>query len=387
MALTVISKPQLRTPAYNDQWFICSSTQIGVVDFYYSVTITVNGGTSQVRKILQRPDGFLKFNAKEIAKNYIQHYFNPTDIGIVEAVNKSVTVVVSIAEFYSGTLQTATSNTYYAFDACLKDKDFLAYNYVNYTTDILLGNTFLNKPDQTYSITSDIIMSLYKNTFTTIVVNLYSVQGGTLINTQTLSFPAGSSSNKIYNLNIGFNFWNSLGFTLVDNNYIVTTITDGVSTYPYENFKVTNICTKYNEYQLYYMDRSGRIQFLNTALLSSDTVSKVTNEVRLNKETLSNSGVLIRNSWDREVLEISNATTYKKTLNTNWITETQSYLLDELFDSPFVWLHNVDALGVNYVPCKITDRGYNYQKTSNVPLFNLLITIEFSQHETRQRGA
>ena len=103
MALTIHQQPSVLTPAYNKQIIVAKSNQIAITDFKYYVEVVVNGDTSHTfaQSFLQRPDGYLVFDAKEWVKNYIEHYFNPSlslTSPLEIATNKTVRVQVTITE-------------------------------------------------------------------------------------------------------------------------------------------------------------------------------------------------------------------------------------------------------------------------------------------------
>ena len=70
------------------------------------------------------------------------------------------------------------------------------------------------------------------------------------------------------------------------------------------------------------------------------------------------------------------------TLNTNWLTQTQSTLLKDLWDSPIVYIWNGSVLK----SCDTPSEPYEEKTESLDPLFNYTITIDLGITETRQRG-
>ena len=117
-------------------------------------------------------------------------------------------------------------------------------------------------------------------------------------------------------------------------------------------------------------------------LVSKNDVTKQINTVRLNTNTLVG-GVYSHFKSSREKYTVSTQTTKNITLNSNWITETQSNALEELFDSPVVWLK--DSTG-EYLPVTIKDTTYKLNTHKVEKLFNYTINLEFDRQETRQRG-
>lgn len=377
MALTITQYPLSKTPAYNDQWFIGSSNQTAVSDFYYKIDFTCNSVTL-TEKVLPNPSGLFIYNAKEKAKNFIKHYFNPSDTGLVEAVDKAVSITLTVTEYYSGTLHTPTTYSYVAYDACLTEQQMADY-LPSIHTDTLLGDTLLNPSDVVNPKTDVWVHFFAQPNWVNATVNYYDVDDG--LQSYTFSIPS-TTNNKIYSLNIGYKgILANTGYSMKPNSTANLTISDGTTSFLNFDYTIQNICSKYEITRLYYLSRSGRILYKQFSLASSKKSNKKTNNVRLRKDRVV-SGIMTANLYDRDVHEVSNVTTYTNTLISDWITEYQSEMLQELFDSPIVWQHD----GINYIPVTITDTNYEYKKHASDKLFNYTVNIEYNTQETRQRG-
>jgi len=114
---------------------------------------------------------------------------------------------------------------------------------------------------------------------------------------------------------------------------------------------------------------------------STDKLTKTVNKVRLGKNTLV-AGVYTSNSWDREVHIVSTESVRSGVLNTDWITESQSTTLQDLFDSPLVWILS----GTTYNPIIVRETTYDFKKKVNDKLFNYSIDFEYTDTKIRQRG-
>lgn len=377
MALIIRQQPSSRTPAYNEQWVTAESNMVSThADFYYIVETFVNTNLISTDNVFPRPDGFLKFNAKEKVKNYIKHPFNPLETGLVEATDKAVLVEMNIREYYSSAIQSTESLSYVAFDACLNEIDFSNYDAVDYTTlPILLGYQQLNKVDSVVAYGNDVFLHFFGND-----MQYINIDDGT--NATNINMPSGYNTDLIYTLNVGYNKLLDLGFNYSVGTTVTVTLYTASQPPVSLSYTISDICTKYEPLTIYYMDRAGRIQFKQFELMSQKKATKKTNEVRLAKSYLNSSGQVISNIWDRETFEVSNLTTYTKMVNSNWITETQSELLNELFDSPFVWIRE----NSQYIPVKVTDTSYDFKKHINERLFNISLNLEYSVTETRQRA-
>lgn len=388
MALTISQKPQAYTPAYNNQYIVALSTLYATTGFSYGVKVTVNGGTPLVYDILPRPDGYLVFNAMEAVKNYIERNFDPTSISFIEAVNKSVDVSIDIIE--NGVSPFATSTiTYRAFDACLKESVFSAYNYQNYVSGQTFGVSFLSPtqnemlyPDNRVSLNTDIWLHFYLSVVDDILFSIYD-SNNVLRSTFTLPVKASPIvGTNIFYVNVGPQQLIGNGKTVLDGYGIEYDIRDGVNSLYSGSYSIADICTKHVPYIVYYLKRNGQIGYYHFELKSEETANKKTNEVKLNGASLV-AGVYSKSIYKRERHSVNTEITRTIILNSNWITQGQSDQLDELFDSPIVWVKNNSG---DYLPVTITDNSYTYRKHVNDNLFNYTITCEYSQTEKRQRG-
>ena len=383
MALTVSQTPQIYTPAYNEQIFVALSNQIAISDFYYLVQFQVGGSIIYTKKILQRPDGYCVFDAIEVVKNYIKHSFNPTVTDITYATDSAVAVTVYIKEFYSAAVQSTYTYNYVAWNACLDSLTFSTYDYRDYVTNggeikLLSPNaTEYLVPNKVIDIKADNWLHFFKDDFLYIDFVLYRASGA-VKGSITKTIPTGA---YIHYINTGAKLWAGSGVTVnpTDTLEINFEGASGTSTY---SFTFKDLCTKSVQYNVYYYKRNGGIGFKTFELVSQETMTKKTNSVRMNTKTLT-SGVYSAPTYKREKNVVSTVSQKSITLNTNWITEQQAIELNELFDSPMVWLQLETGA---YYPITITDNSYKFSKHVNDKLFNYSITADYDNTETRQRG-
>jgi hypothetical protein len=383
MALTVSQTPQIYTPAYNEQIFVALSNQIAISDFYYLVQFQVGGSIIYTKKILQRPDGYCVFDAIEVVKNYIKHSFNPTVTDITYATDSAVAVTVYIKEFYSAAVQSTYTYNYVAWNACLDSLTFSTYDYRDYVTSggvikLLSPNaTEYLVPNKVIDIKADNWLHFFKDDFLYIDFVLYRASGA-VKGSITKTIPTGA---YIHYINTGAKLWAGSGVTVnpTDTLEINFEGASGTSTY---SFTFKDLCTKSVQYNVYYYKRNGGIGFKTFELVSQETMTKKTNSVRMNTKTLT-SGVYSAPTYKREKNVVSTVSQKSITLNTNWITEQQAIELNELFDSPMVWLQLETGA---YYPITITDNSYKFSKHVNDKLFNYSITADYDNTETRQRG-
>jgi hypothetical protein len=390
MALTIYKKPQVLTPAYNAQVFTALSTNIAIADFKYVVKVTINGKI-YTKEYLQRPDGWLVVDVKEWVQNFIQHYFNPAlslAYPIEVATNKSITVLVEVGDYYSGVDHFTYAYTYRAFDASLTDDAFRLYNYNDYIFNQTAGKLFLSKttstitPDNRLVLGQDLYLHFINpvaNPITSLLIRLS--RGGSIIASIPIASMPIAALYDIYAMRI-----NSAMFTSVTpqvGDIITVRFINSGGVIAFIDVTIKDICTKYTDNVLYYLDRDGNIVFFHFDKISKNSFTKKTNNVTLNADRLNTTtGAYGSNTWDREDHTISTAIESTILLNTDWITEEQSQRLNDLWSSPQVWLWD----GIKLMAVNSPSGAYEEYKSANESLVNYTVTLNTGTVETRQRG-
>lgn len=392
MGLTKTQSPKIYTPAYNDQWLTYLSDQIAITDFKYHVEVSVNSTLVGTYDILQRPDGYMVFNAKDVVKKYVANYFNPFLAGVTEAVNNSVNVSIVTKEYYSGAYHGTDTVTYSAWNGCLKYQDFRDYDHTDYVSGYLNNVSFLSKSggfealDNKIAPYSDFYAYFYAGSVDSIY---YTVKNASGLTVGTFSYTLTSpSTTKIFVVNLGYYTCTiDQGITLEDGYSIVVDFKDVssniLSTY---TLNISDICSKYDVYCLYYLTRNGEYDYLFFEGKSSIRESKQSSKVKLNRNTLT-SGTYGSTAYAHEVFNVGTMTTRSMTLSTGWISQSQSSKADELFDSPVHYLYYYDAEKEQYVykPVNLTDNTYNIYRHISQPLISIQANIDFDITEERQR--
>lgn len=395
MALVVHTEPQELTPAYNNQYITALSDQIAQPGFKYMVTVTVNGDTANTytKEILQRPDGWLVFNAMEWVKNYIEHYFEFDGINLAYpiniATNKSVSVEVVISEYGISPFDSETI-TYEAFDACLTDADFRNYDFADYLFAGTAGFYFLSKniktitPDPRITLNQPLFLHFinnYTDPINSIAITLR--RGGSTIDLVSIaSLPTPVNTYDILQLYVGTQIFS--GATPQVGDVVRVDFLNSVATSLLRwSYTIQDVCSKFEDYVIYYLDRDGNILPFHFEYKSTEDFTKKVNTVKLNKDTLNTTtGEYGSNTYDREEHVISTAIESTLELNTGWINETQNLQLKDLFDSPIVYLWD----GGDLISCRVTNTSFQRKLKVNEKLFNYNITVDLGITETRQRG-
>jgi hypothetical protein len=378
MAITIHAQPQAITPAYNDSWILAYSNQYAQTGFKYIIEVTINGKTIR-RDIAPRTDGGVLFNVKEIAANFIERDFDFDSVGMYALSNNYVSANIVIKEYYSDAVQATETISKTFSDSCYTN-DYFKNDY-DYTTVFATDLANLFNVDSRVTLDTDVWFKTpsYYGDNTYLLSNISVELNGTLVGTISLT-----SRNMI---NLGVRMVNDLSSipVQVSDNVLIEFNSDEPSTVNTTGYTVTSLCSKYPNKRIYFYDRAGQIKYFNFDLTSTQNITKATNSVRLGRNKVTTGSPLNSygyNNWDRESHIVSTETTKQITLNSNWITETQSINLVDLFDSPLVWLFEDST----YKPVTIKDTNYSIKTHKVEKLFNHTIVCEYSETETRQRG-
>jgi len=148
------------------------------------------------------------------------------------------------------------------------------------------------------------------------------------------------------------------------------------------DFQVVNECSRFKPIQLSYLNAYGVRDYWtwttrNTLTITSEKETYYRDLGTWSKFTWS------ANSWDRGTQTFNQVGKVRMTLSTNWISESESLALEQLFTSPEIKVYHQDE----WLAATVLTQRYD-QKTHarEVNLIRYEIEIEFSVPKKRQRG-
>ncbi len=133
MAITINSQPETHTPAYNDQYFVLSSSNSSQTNFKYICTVTVDGQSPISFPVDKHPTnskGY--FNPQKLGEAGVDTTLTTSQTELRPATNSIKSVYVQFAEQYGSTPTTqavTASGLYYIWDAAYDAKDFSSYTF------------------------------------------------------------------------------------------------------------------------------------------------------------------------------------------------------------------------------------------------------------------
>jgi hypothetical protein len=263
------------------------------------------------------------------------------------------------------------------------------YNFLNYDTADYIGK-IINKETDKLRIDSKAWLYFYHSAATP--VNTVRITAGatvSVINNEFdiftnwqdgyCYFPSGSNLNDIA---AGQIVSGTAGNILPPNTTSYTIeLMSGASAIDSHTYQIINTC--YKNYELYYINEQGAF---NTLVLNKNY--KIDNDIersivqrQLQRFNYTDSEYNYT-SQTRE--NINNQIKYntKWTLNTDWISETESTELFSLVNSPVVFLNDNGTIKA----VKIAVASYNEKHYRQEKMFNFQIEVQDSQMQERQWG-
>jgi hypothetical protein len=150
-----------------------------------------------------------------------------------------------------------------------------------------------------------------------------------------------------------------------------------------KTIKIEDPCGKYEDVELFFLDRLGSyIPF------TFNKVSRTNKSVSRNNY-YQNFGTFNGTSWgyestDRGTTTYDMVTTERITCTSDWLTTEQVDLVDIMLRSPDVYYRNPST--GDMMAITITTSSYEKKKTVQDKLINYTITFEYSQNDRNQRG-
>lgn len=377
MSVTINQSPESTTPAYNDINFLVSESSGAIYtkdNFKWIGEVVVDSTT--IAK-LKTPIYFGStnkgvFNIGRILESYVTHDFNYSDTLASGCPNSTKEYNFKVGYEYSNS-PTGTVTEYLnqasasgsIWNAALNPYDFVSFDIDAYTDT---ARKFLT------SIRSQSIHRTQK-------VWLYALRGAAT-NLRIVYSDATTSTYTLPNVRmvrIPVNLNTPAGATYFD---CYLRDVDGVQISESYRFYIKDECSKYENYDLFWLNRLGGFDSFRFNRVSKKSFDITRKTYRQNQYTLDNTAV----SWTYGTDSFSNVQYYeeskqKLTLFSNWISDTESTWLRELVESPVVYLWD----GTTLQAINITNAMYEEKKWINDKMFNLQLDIEFSFVDKAQR--
>lgn len=396
MAIIISDQPESYTPAYNPMVFVCESDNNDEDNFQYVFDIYWNSTFQTRHKIPARPtDGKAIFDPKRIIEAQITHNIDLSTSAWGNNPQSYLKYYIKFGEEYDvagvSTVfpDLVTSNNIYAYNSVFDFLDFVEYTSGTYLLADVPSLFLTNAPNAQSVRTSDKLWLYSLNnspaSVAKIQVKTYNSLG-VLQSTVTIANTFNTAGDDNHFLRVGVGPWNILQSqvsTFFDNisYYTVQALNGGnVAISELRRFNIDSTCSKYTNYRLHFLNKLGGFDAFNFSLVSQDQSEIKKSSYTTSPGTLS-SGIWTYSKSDLITKTMDVVVTDSTSINSNWITDSESTWLKELVTSPLVFWELAGTL----IPITITEPQYQTRKTINGSLINLKLSFNHSTPNYRQR--
>jgi len=386
MAITKVTVPDDFIGAFNQVVYKISSNNTAQPNFNFIVDIKeTTTSTLLARLKYPKQPGVtdLTFDIGDVLKNSVSYDFLNAQAAYVAAnTNSRLKYYVEFRELYDNgsgvpTLQavsasdpaTPSASSYkFASNAIFDFEDFTPTAYVNTNVS---GFGYLNANTSSFEnieASQNKILTFFDPN--RIVAKIVLLSGSTVV--QSITLPA---KEHLFNINAGKWIIDTSGLTLANETYVVQLKTSGDVLLATKTFTYTPQCSNYSTVRLHWLNKLGAFESFNFIMNSrkSEEIERKQFKAALPISYLKS---------DRLKTNFNTTINDKISINSDWISEEQSILLEQLATSPVIYL---ERSATNFVAVNITNQNYEIKKyLDDRKLFNLSFDIEYTYSRYRQ---
>ena len=387
MAITIISSPGPMA-AYNQIPYTVSSNMTSQPNFNYIIDVNEIGGTNNPLARLKYPvqpsSSELTFDVGNVLKNYVSFDFGNALAARIAANTKSrINYYTEYRELYdnvsgiptlSGVLASSptspnSSNFKLATNAIFDFEDYSPNAYIDCNVS---GFGFLNanliEPEKIELSQNRILTFFDPNR---VVTHLRITATGIGIITTPVTLTA---NEYLFNINAGKYLFDLSGS--ITNGAIVTVQALASSVVlATKTFQTGENCSQYPTVRLHWLNKLGAFEAFN---FNRNTINAMDIERKQFKAPLQ----IGYSQSDRLKTNYNTTINDKITINSDWISEEESLLLEQLATSPIIYL---ERSATDFVAVNILNSSYEIKNyLTDRKLFNVTFEIEYSYSRYRQ---
>ena len=385
MAITKTTVPNDFIGAFNQVVYTISSNNTAQPNFNFIVDIketTTSTLLARLKYPAQPGVTTLTFDIGDVLRNSVSYDFLNAQAAYVAAnTNSRVKYYVEFRELYdvatvptlSGVLAsdpaTPSASSYkFASNAIFDFEDFTPTSYANCNVS---GFGYLNANTSAFEnieASQNKILTFFDPN--RIAAKIVLLSGSTF--SQSISLPA---KEHLFNINAGKWILDTSGLTLAMGTYVVQVQTSANVIIASKTFTYTPQCSNYSNVRLHWLNKLGAFESFNFIMNSrkSEDIERKQFKAPLPIGYLKS---------DRLKTNFNTTINDKISINSDWISEEQSILLEQLSTSPVIYL---ERSATNFVAVNITNQNYEIKKfLDDRKLFNLSFDIEYTYSRYRQ---
>lgn len=393
MAVTITSSPQAFTPSDNPVTWTFSSTEFAQANFQFLVEVYVNAALRSRHIVFPEVNSNTAHFDAEANKitNLIcsQPAPDPSTLIFAKSAANNATIYIKVIEQYGTPIASylnASSATIRVFKASLNDNNFVNYLNTDYIWNGGAGKKFMTLIPRTEYLSCALTENLWvlfmtNSTALNIRVSIY-VGGIGSSNTVAIT---NSVTSPISLINVGVQ-------SIIDNTPFVLSSFTGASHYTIEvtvggvyseifRINYDEACTNFGIKRLHFLTSIGSIDAFSFTKVN-DT-SRTIQHFGMEKQWggFNSSNVFVYNNNQGREVDYLTTSSGRLTASTDWLSQViQNWLVDELYESPFVLLETTSGTVLKRV--KVLNTSSRQKQNILGNLFSE--TVELNLSESRK---
>jgi len=387
MAITIIATPSAFMAAFNQVPYTVSSNLTAQPNFNFIVDVNQTSGTANPLARLKYPvqpsSAQLTFDVGNVLQNYVSYDFNNVTGVFGTNTNSRLKYFVQFRELYdvsgiptlSGVLAshptTPSASSYnFAGNGIFDFEDYTPTAYDNLNVS---GFGYLSAAGSTERIESNQEKFLYWFDPNTAVKYIqYTGANGNVVTAVTLT-----AKEHLFSIKAGKYAQDVLiagGISIIDT-YNVSLLGATSNVLASRTFSLNTECSQYPTVRLHWMNKLGGFDTFN---FNKNTINAMDIERKQFKAPLP----IGYSKQDRLKTNYNTTINDKISINSDWITETESTLLEELATSPVIYL---ERSATEFIAVNITNTSYEIKTfLTDRKMFNVTFDIEYTYSRYRQ---
>ena len=414
MAVSVISAPQLYSPAYNSIVWTVNSSNKAQCNFRYRCDVYVNTVlVASLPMYPTGPNGYAEFKINRVIQDYLSYNLQNNLYGFAENDASICRYVLKFGEEYDNSVDCdagttiysdlTTTASYFAWNAAMQYREFEEFDYDTFVMDDSAAKFLTHSPSEVligegqqfainfFNITNNKVYALVVDTYDSSGTPIQSCE---IQNTAYYSVAAGDTSRRMLSVGVGTDNLNNS--TLLSGNQPVITadvayykiyLEDSLANVISEvkRFTIDRRYTKYGVNRFWWLNRLGGFDAYSFTKLSNRTTGITRTEYHKLMGALDTSAspdVWKYSIGDRGRTNISIDAQDRFKTNSHWLTEDEALWMEELFTSLEPYLidtfhQNCDNL--TDFDCSDGDPSYLILYVSDVSLYSIgdSVYVEF----------
>lgn len=388
MAITILSSPDQFMAAYNQIPYTVSSNNTSQPNFNFIVDVNETNGTNNPLARLKYPaqpsSSQLTFDVGNVVKNYVSYDFDASSFVAMANPRSRLNYFLQFRELYDNVSGIPTLSGVLASDPPTPSSsvfkvaanaifDFEEYTPTIFETKQVLNYGFLNyQGKENIFANQKRILNWFDKTRVAYFVEI-GYNTGALGPVAVFDISPLAANEYLFSLDV-LTLMNEI--TLNDGNEFFVRITDTSSNIIANKiFTYTEPCSQYENIRLHYLNKLGGFDVFN---FNKNKVHDLDIERKQFKAPLT----IGYNKSDRLKTNYNTTINDKITINSDWISEEQSILLEQLATSPIIYLERspTDFIAINILNSSYEIKTY----LTDRKLFNVTFEIEYSYSRYRQ---